>query len=358
MRRWDVLCVKVQLCNMKKIFCVLVAAAVLLSVCHASPEPANSNSTARVKAILSYFHTLEPRTEKRLLSGQFSNFGRGANLQLTDQIHQITGRQPAMLGVDYADFSRGGLGITFEAPNQAAIEYWKKGGLVHVSAHLYNPVRTNGGGLRDRGVELASLLNPDSETHNRWMKELDQLAAGLQQLKEADVVVLWRPFHEMNGDWFWWGDHDPETFIKVWRHMFHYFTTTKNLDNLLWIYGPNHGAKTAAYYPGDGYADLIGLDAYTDFIDPEHIKGYDEIAKIKKPFGFTEYGPHGAQNPPGDYDYMRFLQGVQKHFPRTVFFMSWNAKWSLAQNTNITAMLNHPWIVNREDLPPGLVGSR
>jgi hypothetical protein len=42
-------------------------------------------------------------------------------------------------------------------------------------------------------------LNPDSETHLRWMKELDQLADGLQQLKDAGVVVLWRPFHEMNG---------------------------------------------------------------------------------------------------------------------------------------------------------------
>jgi mannan endo-1,4-beta-mannosidase len=48
---------------------------------------------------------------------------------------------------------------------------------------------------------------------------------------------------------------------------------------------------------------------------------------------------------------------VQKDFPRTVFFMSWNAKWSLARNTNTTELLNHPWIVNREDLPKGLAGS-
>jgi len=172
------------------------------------------------------------------------------------------------------------------------------------------------------------------------------------------VVVLWRPFHEMNGDWFWWGGRESETFIKLWRHMFDYFTTTKGLDNLLWVYGPNHGNKTAAYYPGERYVDLVGLDAYTDFIDPDHIKGYVEVARLGKPFGFTEYGPHGSRNPPGDYDYLRFIDGVQKHFPRTVFFMSWNANWSLARNTNTTELLNHRWVVNREDLPRELAGNQ
>ena len=65
----------------------------------------------------------------------------------------------------------------------------------------------------------------------------------------------------------------------------------------------------------------------------------------------------GSQNPPGDYDYRRFIEGIQKNFPRTVFFMSWNANWSLAHNTNTTELLNHPWIVNREDLPKGLAGN-
>jgi mannan endo-1,4-beta-mannosidase len=102
--------------------------------------------------------------------------------------------------------------------------------------------------------------------------------------------------------------------------------------------------------------DLIGLDAYTDFIDTNHIQGYPEIAKIKKPFGFTEYGPHAASNPPGDYDYRRFLEGVQRNFPRTVFFMSWNAKWSLASNTNVAEVLNSPYVVNRGQLPKGLAG--
>lgn len=317
-------------------------------------DPANPKTNAKARAVLRYFQELATRTHgARILSGQFSDFGNGANLRIMERIHEKTGRWPALIGVDYADFGRGSL--TSKAPNQAAIEYWKQGGLVTVMAHLYNPANPKGGGLRDKGVELSDLLNPSSDTHRRWMEQLELIACGLQELKDAGVVVLWRPFHEMNGAWFWWGAKDSEPFIRVWRHMFDYFSNTKNFDHLLWVYGPNHGPNTAKYYAGDRYVDLIGLDAYTDFIDPEHIKGYDEIIALGKPFGFTEYGPHGSRNPPGDYDYRRFIAGIEKHFPRTCFFMSWNAKWSLAENHHTKELLAHPAIINRENLPPGLV---
>ena len=261
------------------------------------------------------------------MSGQFSNFGRGANLMLAAQIYNQSGHWPAILGVDYADFRRG---ITYQAPNVAAIAYWKQGGLVTVSTHLYDPVRTNGaGGLRDTDVDLNTLLDTNTAVHARWMHELDLIADGLQQLQTNGVVVLWRPFHEMNGNWFWWDGKDPDTFKKVWQQMFDYFTQVRGLNNLLWVYAPNHGSNTAAYYPGDRYVDIVGLDAYTDDVDTNHIFGYPEVAALPKPFGFTEFGPHGSADPPGDFDYLRFLNGVKTDFPRTVFFMSWNANWSL-----------------------------
>jgi mannan endo-1,4-beta-mannosidase len=337
------------------LFAALVLYVLSSSVTVVALEPANPNANARAKAILNYLQELNARKDKRLVSGQFAGTGRQASLEVMKQIHDRTDKWPALMGADYADWAKGSL--TCKAPNQAAIEYWKQGGLVTISAHLYNPANPKGGGLRDKGVDLNALLAPEGETHTRWMQELDLIAAGLQELKNAGVVVLWRPFHEMNGGWFWWGAKEPDTFIKVWQHMFDYFTKTKGLDNLLWVYSPNHGQKTAAYYSGDHFVDIVGLDAYTDFVDPNHIKGYAEVAKINKPFGFTEYGPHGSENPPGDYDYRRFLEGVKKDFPRAVLFMSWGGKWSLASNTNVEKVLADAWIVNRSELPAGLAGS-
>src|SRR5580765_3380632 len=297
---------------------VLTLAVGTCLAAHAA-EPANRSATLQVRTILNYFHELSARKEgRRILSGQFSDFGDGANLRIMERIQERTGRWPGLIGVDYADFGRGSL--TYDTPNKVAIEYWKQGGLVTISAHMYNPANPKGGGLRDKGVDLNDLLVGGTEISQRWMQQLDLMAEGLKQLKDAGVVVLWRPFHEMNGGWFWWGAKDPQAFIKVWRHMFDYFSKTKRLDNLLWVYGPNHGQKTAAYCAGDHYVDIVGLDAYTDFIDPAHITGYQEVAAFPKPFGFSEFGPHGSENPPGDYDYLRFVDGVQKNFPKTCFF--------------------------------------
>ena len=333
--------------------CVLLVSGFARTLAAEAARPANPAINARARAVLEYFHELSaPTSGRRIASGQFTDFGARASLRVLEEIHARTGHWPALAGVDYADFPRGGL--TTKVPNHVAIDYWTQGGLVTVMAHLPNPANPKGGGLRDKGVNLDDLLAPGTETHQRWQQQLEIMAAGLRELKDAGVVVLWRPFHEMNGGWFWWGAHEPAAFIRVWRHMFDTFTHAKGLDHLIWVYGPNHGPKTADYYPGDAYADLTGLDAYTDFVDRDHIKGYAEIVALPKPFGFTEYGPHGPKDPPGNFDYRRFITGLERDFPRTCFFMCWNAKWSLAANEETKALLDHPLVLNRADLPPAL----
>ncbi len=332
----------------------MAAVGVAFSVVLTAAETANPQASGSARKVLAYFHELAARTEgPRLLSGQFSDFGEGASLGLMDQIHERTGHWPAMIGVDYADFGRGGL--TFTKPNAAAIAYWRQGGLVTVSAHLYNPANPKGGGLRDKGVHFAALLEP-GETRERWLKEMALLGDGLEALRRDGVVVLWRPFHEMNGGWFWWGAQEPAQFIAVWREMFIYLSKTRGLDNLLWVYAPNHGDKTAVYYPGDAYVDLVGFDAYTDFIDTDHIRGYAELAALPKPFGFSEFGPHGPQHPPADFDYRRFLAGVTNHFPKVRYFKAWNGGWSLGTNQFTREFLSDPVVINRENLPIGLAG--
>jgi mannan endo-1,4-beta-mannosidase len=225
---------------------------------------------------------------------------------------------------------------------------------VEVNVHLPDPTRFGGGGLRDKDVDIAGLLKDGTPANIAWLTELDQVAAGLRQLDDAGVVVLWRPFHEMSGGWFWWGGKAPADFVALWRHMFGYFTKVKGLHNLVWIYSPNMGGRAGDYYPGDDYADMVGLDAYTDDIDADHIKGFGALLKTLKPAGFGEYGPHGSSHPPGTYDYTRFAAGLAANFPQAVFFMSWNDKWSPANNLNAKEFYNDPSIVTRDDLPPGL----
>ena len=330
--------------------------ATLLILQAPAVEPANPSANAKARTVLEFLVKLPAQGEKRILSGQFTGYGPGAKRTPCEEAFRQTGHWPAVIGLDYADYSRGHR-LHTSTVNRLAIDYARQGGMVTISAHLPNPANPDGGGLRDKGVDLDTLLDPGRENHRRWIEQLDVLAAGLAELRDAGVVVLWRPFHEMNGDWFWWGGKDPAAFHRLWKQMFAYFTTEKKLDNLLWVYGPNHGQKVAAYYPGDRFADVVGLDAYTDFVDPGHIKGYRDLAALPKPFGFTEFGPHGASNPPGDYDYPRLLAGLDEHFPRASFFLAWNDKWALSRNRNAKALLDNPEVINREDLPKGLAAT-
>jgi mannan endo-1,4-beta-mannosidase len=315
-------------------------------------EPANSHSTPQTRATLEFIASRANQAESHLISGQFTNYGTGAKIDDCERAFRESGRWPAMIGVDYAEFGTGGL--HFATPNRLAIEYARNGGLVTISAHLYNPTNPRGGGLRDKDVDLKSLLDPASQDHKAWVRELDILADGLKQLRDAGVVVLWRPFHEMNGNWFWWGGKEPAAFVALWRDMFDYFSKTKGLDNLIWVYSPNHGDKVREYYPGDKCVDLVGLDAYTDFVDNAHIKGYQDLKAIKKPFGFTEFGPHGPSDPPGTYEYGRFLEGVKREFPTATFFLAWHNRWGLGQNRGSKALMNDPWVIDRAELPPRL----
>ena len=336
---------------------VLLAAALVPTVRAGSGDPADPALNPAGRAILTWFRALQASPELKLVSGQFCGWSGNADLDGAAKIHRATGQWPAMIGLDYCTWVKGDAAIGVHQPNQLAIAWWRDGGLVNFSWHAPNPANPAGGGLRDKGVKLADLLVENTATHARWMQSLDQIAAGLQELQKAGVVVIWRPLHEMNGGWFWWGAQEPADYIKVWRHMFDYFTLEKQLHNLIWAYASNQGPRrTDAYYPGDAYADLVGLDAYTDHIDPEHLKGYPEISALDKPCGLTEFGPHGASPPPGDFDYRRLLDGIEQNFPRTRHFLCWDAKWHPVENKFAREFYNDPRVITRDRIPAGLAG--
>lgn len=319
-------------------------------------DPADAQLNPKGRAILAWFQELQASPQLRLVSGQFAGWSGSASIGELGRIHDATGRWPVMIGLDYCGWNDGEAMIDVRQPNQLAREYWQTGGLVNLSWHAPNPGKPNGGGLKERGLKLADVLKP-GPIHDRWLKSLDEVATGLLELQQQGVVVVWRPLHEMNGAWFWWGAQEPADFIALWRHMFDYFTHTKKLHNLIWAWGPNHGQKSVElYYPGDAYADLIGLDAYTDHIKPDKIVGFDRLARIKKPVGLTEFGPHGAANPPGDYDFRRLLDGIEKNFPQLRHFLVWNEKWNPASNRHAKEFYNDPRVITRDQLPPGLAG--
>ena len=108
-------------------------------------EPANPKANPKVRAILNYIESLPQRSDKRLISGQFCDFGQGAELGACQEAFATTGHWPAMVGLDYVDVGKGS--ISTMGVNRRAIDYARQGGLVTISAHLPNPANPRGGGL-------------------------------------------------------------------------------------------------------------------------------------------------------------------------------------------------------------------
>jgi mannan endo-1,4-beta-mannosidase len=334
-------------------FRLLGVLAVLLGAMSARAQnsaPANPNASPSAKAILAYIQSLSGRSDHRMLSGQWAGYGPSARLDNLSKIFQQTGQWPAYLGVSYTDYTNNG--VSPQIPNQLATAYWNAGGLVEVDCHF--ATSPNGGSLSDPTVNLIDCITPGTAANAAWVRTLDTVAAGLQQLQQAGVVVMWRPLHDMNVGYFWWSGKPAGDFRQFWQYLFNYFTVTKGLNNLLWVYGPDAGGATTDYYPGDRYVDLTGFSAYGDVVDAAHFGGYPELVGLGKPFGFAEFGPFGTSNPPGTYDYAQFINGAESNFPNAVFFMSWDGNWSPANNANAAGLYHDPRVITRSVLATDL----
>jgi mannan endo-1,4-beta-mannosidase len=327
-------------------------------------HPANPNASDDAKKVLSYTASLPNRPGRRVISGQHLGYRiRDAARGYDDYVvalYEATGKWVGMIGLDY------GLGCTADeisAGNQILIDYWNNGGLVTIEYHVNNP--WTGGSCNDlTSRNLIELITPGTAVNETWMAELDKVATGLAELRDAGVVVLWRPFHEMTyTECFWWdaGAHpgDPEPFKEMWKHMFNYFSDDKALDNLLWVYAPaNVGWRAVDYaYPGDSYVDIVGIDEYGDqisFITPLG-DNYSKALALGKPFALTETGPHPTRD--GSWDNMNLISRIRNNYPKIAYFQYWHSwtdnKVAMVDHRNASALLNDPWVITRDELDWG-----
>lgn len=170
-------------------------------------------------------------------------------------------------GTDYFDIS----GDYTLVITEDVLKSLQEGGLI-IGGHDYTAVAVyleNNGTALDPNKDYA-FYKADTEfdatnatVEGTWENEvftedLKNAAAYLKLLRDADIPVLWRPFHEAAGGWFWWGK-DAASFKSLWIAMFNYFKT-EGLDNLIWVWTTE--GNDADWYPGDQYVDIVGRDVY------------------------------------------------------------------------------------------------
>lgn len=183
-------------------------------------------------------------------------------------VKDVTGKFPMLLGFDLGGIELGDSynldGVPFGLIRKATLKHIERGGIVTFSWHPRNIVTgSDAWDVSTPGIVTACLEGGQKEEEfGLWL----QRTADFIESIGTEVPVIFRPWHENLGNWFWWGkDHcTNEEYIALFRKTKDYFDA-RGLSNVLWCYSPNGNAGADAYisrYPGDDYADILGIDTY------------------------------------------------------------------------------------------------
>ena len=211
---------------------------------------------------------------KKIISGQM-DLTWNDSVDMTARIFKDTGKRPKLMGFDFMNYT--GKWGDGHHQTEEAIRWAKKGGYVQFCWHWYvkgpngnwafysysDAPEASRGARRGTDFkipydDLSETWKTDSAEYKLLLNQMKRIADELERLQKKNIPVLWRPLHEASGRWFWWGNSGAKSFIALWRLMYDYFTNTRSLNNLLWVW--NGQAKE--FYPGDDFVDFIGQDIY------------------------------------------------------------------------------------------------
>lgn len=337
--------------------------------------PCDPSATNSARELLGWLSSLPEREERRVIAGQYiTRNAHNSNLYDAAQaweiyyhgIYRLSGEYPGLIGFDFSGRNVDGAGTDY-GPSDTnwsayAIQHHEQGGLLRLMWHASNPwtLETSWSSI-PQDCQLEDLITPGNEAYVRWNSWLAEMADQLAKYAEQDIPVIWGPLHEMNGRWFWWGTGEADQFRKVWLHMFRYFTDTRGLHNLLWMYCPDAKAclqRAIEQYPGNNYVDIIAPDLYYVSADaPANPRLYDEFSNsgYGKVLGWGEIGVNSEET----IDNRKYMSDIRNRFPLVTMYMQWgdvvsakmNNRFAMASNGHVAELMQDPWVIPRSKLP-------
>ncbi len=225
---------------------------------------------------------------KYSLTGQYADDGRTSTEY--SRIYKQTGGHFAMLGMDMSGYSSGSVAYGTDSNTiEFAYDFYQNGGgIVTLCWHWTSPKDYQVSDEQNpwyssfykegSKLELDKIMNGEDEAgYEALMQDIDNISYQLERLRDAGVPVLWRPLHEASGGWFWWGNCQPESYIKLWNVMYDKMTNEHNLTNLIWVWN----AQDAAWYPGDETVDIVATDIYAgNRVDSCYSGSFSYLAEI------------------------------------------------------------------------------
>ena len=259
-------------------------------------------------------------------------------------VKSVTGSHPAVIGVDFSGLSGRPDSIiekTKTAMRKNIADTYDRGGITTVAWHFSNPVTATDFYWKDSvSAAAVPMIIPGGAYHEKYKQILQTIAAFAKSVKGKDgkiVPMIFRPYHEFDGDWFWWGKSHCSTneFIGLWKFTVSYLRDSLDVHNFIYAFSPDNSfTNEETYlerYPGNDYVDIVGVDDYNDFgrygiykLDPgiARLKIVNDYAlKNNKLAAFTETGLESIPNPTWWTDIL--LKSLQKNKLQMAYVLVW-----------------------------------
>ncbi len=245
----------------------------------ARPRLIDRNATSETKAL---YWNLDKLARRHILFGHQHAMEYGHGWQgeaVRSDVKSVTGSHPAVIGVDFSGLSgRSPQAIerTKESLRRQIADTYNRGGVTTVAWHFTNPVTPQTGFVWKDSLSAPAVANliPGGSHHEEYKAILQTIGSLAQSVRGNDgklVPMLFRPYHELDGDWFWWGKSHctVEEFTALWQFTVSYLRDSLQVHNFIHVFSPDCKFKTEAEYleryPGDAWVDMVGMDDYADF---------------------------------------------------------------------------------------------
>ena len=311
-------------------------------------QPIDANATPSTANLLRHLYRL---MQKGILFGHQDDLAYGVQWSYEagrSDIKDVTGDYPAVYGWELGRIETGSANnldsVPFDRMKQYIREAHARGGVITISWHLNNPL--TGKSAWDPAPGTVSSVLPGGSKHAVYASWLDTIAGFMLSLKDASgayIPVIFRPFHELNGSWFWWGKNhcSPDEIKQLYRFTVHYLRDVRQVHHLLYAFNTDRFSSREEYlerYPGDEYVDVIGFDVYQRDADhatfiqqmTQYLSTLSSIATEKKKLpALTEFGYNGL--PGADWWTQVLVKAVAPY--RLSYMLAWRNAGKKADGT-------------------------
>ena len=306
----------------------------------------NPNASEKAQKLLDY---LSETAGKAIITGQHTQTNP---MEEIAYIREKTGKEPLLRGfemlayspnINYADATEPCLTEVYENRDtmKTALEWAKEtDGIVTLTFHWFSPIGGHDKSFyaKNTDFDAEKILVEGTPERAAFYHDMDVIAEELQKFREADIPILWRPFHEADGEWFWWGAKGAVVAMKLYRLMFDYFVNVEKLDNLLWVWN----CAVAEAYPGDDFVDIVSVDIYLQKYEKnDYHEQYEQLVQA------TSRNKTAAL---GEVGYLPDIELLEQSHTPWAYYMTWSKEFCIGEQYNgaecLKAMYDNSYAVS------------